>query len=80
MRKIKLDADALSVESFPTGDVVERGGTVEGHMPPPDFTQWTCDFAYHTCANASQMLTYCGDPCGNTAVQYYTCAQTCQWP
>lgn len=80
MRKIKLDADALSVESFPVDAAVERTGTVGAHVRTIDPAQWTCDFGYHTCANASQMLTYCGDPCSNTAVEYYTCKATCQWP
>lgn len=80
MKKIKLDTEHLSVESFPTEKQEGRAGTVGANVRTIDPAMWTCDFGYHTCANASQMLTYCGNPCGNTAVQYYTCAQTCQWP
>lgn len=80
MKKMKLDADALSVESFAVGEAKEERGTVAAHMPPPGLTQYTCDPYWHTCFNASLGFTYCGDPCGNTAVQYYTCAQTCVWP
>jgi hypothetical protein len=80
MKKIKLETEQLAVESFPTQAVEERGGTVGAHVRTINPAQWTCDFGFHTCALASQLLTYCGDPCGNTAVQYYTCKQTCVWP
>ena len=80
MKKIKLDANALAVESFPTQVVEGQEGTVGANVRTIDPAMFTCDFGYHTCANASLGLTYCGDPCGNTAVQYYTCAPTCHWP
>jgi hypothetical protein len=80
MKKIRLETEQLSVESFPTQELEEQAGTVGANARSIDPAQYTCDFNYHTCALASQGLTYCGDPCGNTAAQYYTCAETCVWP
>lgn len=40
MKKIKLDVDALRVESFSTSASPATKGTVEGFMPP--VTLWTC--------------------------------------
>ena len=48
MRKIRLDVDALAVESFsPDGGEVERGGTVRAHQEPLDIP--TLDTGYHGC-------------------------------
>lgn len=32
MKKLRLNADELRVESFPTADVLEEGGTVNAHI------------------------------------------------
>jgi hypothetical protein len=44
MRKVRLDMDALKVESFATAERgADKRGTVRGHSSP-DFTCWqTCD-------------------------------------
>lgn len=33
MKKLRLNADALRVESFPTAPVADERGTVHGHAP-----------------------------------------------
>jgi hypothetical protein len=50
MRKLKLELDTLTVQSFHTGDTVAPAGTVKGHAPP---TQIFCTQQF-SCA------TYCG--------------------
>ena len=36
MRKVRLQLDALQVESFQTAAAPPERGTVQGHAPPPD--------------------------------------------
>jgi hypothetical protein len=50
MRKLKLDVDALSVQSFPTGATATAGGTVKGHAPP----------SFMFCTQQFSCVTYCG--------------------
>jgi hypothetical protein len=50
MRKLKLDMDTLSVQSFQTGSTVAPMGTVNAHAPP---TRIFCTQQF-SCA------TYCG--------------------
>jgi len=80
MKKVKLNLDALAVESF--GTSVEEGdmGTVKANARTLDPALWTCNRFQGTCDGCNTVLTYCGDPCSGTAVQYYTCKATCQWP
>ena len=70
MKKLKLDVDAVDVESFPTLD--ESGtqrGTVLGHTEPN-----------HTCTIVSQYDYTCHATCANTCDQLrYTCGRTCIW-
>ncbi len=33
MKKLRLNADALRVESFPTDEIAHETGTVHGHAP-----------------------------------------------
>ena len=84
MKKLKLQIEKLSVQSFPTETVEDGQGTVQGNMPPQprtlDPAWFTCNPYFHTCYNASAMWTYCGDPCSDTAPQYATCYDTCHWP
>lgn len=63
MRKLKLDLDALEIESFETDETAEARGTVEGRNPPPVQTEATC--GQYTCGNEY------------TCAQWYTCANTC---
>ncbi|HVG45669.1 MAG TPA: hypothetical protein VM890_13100 [Longimicrobium sp.] len=50
MRKLKLDVDTLSVQSFPTGAAATKGGTVKGHAPETAFF----------CTQKFSCATYCG--------------------
>lgn len=72
MRKLKLDADTLRVESFaPASEAEERRGTVRGH----DFTELaTCNFRHWTCGITCNGGSACG---GDTSNCPNTYAQTC---
>ncbi|HET7232130.1 MAG TPA: hypothetical protein VFJ16_19140 [Longimicrobium sp.] len=55
MNKLKLDLEALAVDSFQTGDDVDGTGTVNGHVAEKPTTsmndQMTC--GQYSCAGAS---------------------------
>jgi hypothetical protein len=91
MKKIRLDAEALVVESFEMSSEGGEAGTVQAHMPGttqplqtanPD--AWTCNAVQWTCLGncgwETNWHTYCGPPCGDTSPQYDTCWDTCEWP
>jgi hypothetical protein len=86
MKKIRLDVEAIAVESFETSGEQGEAGTVQAHMPLPrprtgNAEDWTCDRFQWTCdCPDSHWQTYCGLPCGDTSPQYDTCWDTCQWP
>ena len=70
MRKLRLDPDALRVESFaPASDGRDGRGTVRGHsypngcFPPPDSDPMQDTCGYNTCAGNS-----CWQSCNG-----YTC-------
>jgi hypothetical protein len=42
MKKLKLAAESLTVESFPTADIEEQMGTVEGAELAPTPPYFTC--------------------------------------
>jgi hypothetical protein len=50
MRKLKLDVDTLSVQSFPTGATPTKGGTVKAHAPE----------TFIFCTQQFSCATYCG--------------------
>ena len=60
--KIKLDLDALSVESFTTSDVDAKRGTVHGHISDTTCYQRLCD---------------CGNSYGLYCTREITCPNTC---
>jgi hypothetical protein len=76
MRKLKLELDALEVESFEPADGHEAVGTVRAHdsedPPNTDFQQHTCNILScgGTCALTPNVCGSCGcgesgfDPCG----------------
>lgn len=77
MQKLKLNLEALSVESFDTtGAEAEQRGTVKGHIPPwtegrecesiDVCTNWDCGTAYSDCGG-----------CGTAASDCGTCATNC---
>jgi len=87
MKKLKLEIDALKVESFEAGAALERGGTVRGHGPVTPL----CDSVrvcapkegggdsafYGTCdleCTGSCGLTYCPGDCTHGQTLGATCA------
>jgi hypothetical protein len=56
MKKLKLEIDALAVDSFATGDGAGPAGTVDGHEMASQ--QYTCNRITPYCKT---ILTYC--PC-----------------
>jgi hypothetical protein len=73
MRKLKLDIDALTVESFASSEAHDRRGTVAGHQTELATCFMTCD----SCDPAA-----CGGVCSDadqTCLAWHTCggAQTC---
>jgi hypothetical protein len=82
MKKMKLELDALAVESFETAAVGKRTGTVHGAAQ----TQWytcpgygeTCnggDTCWDSCAGTCRCVTF-ADSCGDVSC-IDTCAMTC---
>jgi hypothetical protein len=86
MRKIQLNVDALTVESFATAAGGARGGTVEGqsledtqtagiHACPCDTNLGTC---YGTCQESCAQT--CGAPgCNPEPTMLPTCVESCAW-
>jgi hypothetical protein len=74
MRKLKLDLDQITVDSFdPNPSEGVRRGTVQGFGPTPVFTcPLTCDTCYNTCASCDGT---CENSCAGTC--YYTCGGSC---
>jgi hypothetical protein len=70
MKKLKLDLDAMDVESFPTLDnAASERGTVLGHTQPN-----------HTCTIETHYDQTCHDTCAATCDPLrFTCGRTCIW-
>lgn len=88
MKKIRLDLDALRVESFATAEAPRRGGTVHGHAPsyfpePCAPTDRVTDCNDVTCAWSCNGYT-CEPTAANTCAATCTCASgqpSClRWP
>ena len=83
MGKIRLDLDALSVESFSTAsDKDDKGGTVFGHLPPDTYQKYcsdglTCGESYDICGTAASDCGTCATACGTCATDCGTCATAC---
>ena len=83
MSKIRLDVDALTVDSFSTVAGEDSGkGTVFGHLPPYTYQKYcsdgitcndTCDF----CTNATDCGTCGATDCGTCATACGTCNTDC---
>lgn len=54
MKKIRLDLDAVDVESFPTAEVTEVKGTVDGHLRSRIGDTW--------CITCFEFSCYCSQP------------------
>jgi hypothetical protein len=78
MKKVRLELDALSVESF---DTVARDGAADGTVFGQATYQAYCSYGY-TCPEtecADDCGTYATD-CGSCATCEGTCAATCDDP
>jgi len=76
MRKLKLDLDRLSVESFDAnGSEGAQRGTVEAHSIVCNSFIDTCGTCDPSCASCVSCYNSCNNTCGNSC--YGTCA-TCQ--
>jgi hypothetical protein len=85
MRKLKLDLDQLTVDSFDTdADDGAQRGTVEAHslrcVSPFETCEalscnYTCGTCNATCASCASCFNTCGNTCGGSC--YGTC-ETCQ--
>lgn len=72
MSKIRLDLDALSVESFSTDAAPASSGTVHGHSPiEQTFVSDVTGCDQDTCARYCSGNTTCYASCDGS------CAQTC---
>jgi len=69
MRKLKLELEELSVESFETAGEAEERGTVRGNSFPTRFAQCITN----ACSGADGVT--CDETCGYTC--YATCGETC---
>jgi hypothetical protein len=64
MRKLKLDVDALAVESFETAKTAGHTGTVQGRVQAPatdpknDTTRlWSCEATCITCTDCNTCIS-----------------------
>lgn len=73
MSKLKLDLDALQVETFHTREIDTARGTVDGHFVPPDTA--TCGGSCVVSCAGSCVNTCAGNTCWGTCLD--TCANTC---
>lgn len=71
MRKIRLDIDALQVDSFETRAPEAERGTVRGHATQYGSCQGSC---VQTCGGRT-----CEPPCENEPTIYVTCVESCGW-
>jgi hypothetical protein len=62
MRKLRMNLDALSVESFETAPAEPVRGTVQGQWSQPG----TCDAVVATCQLNGTCRFTCGSKCGST--------------
>jgi hypothetical protein len=84
MGKIRLELDALSVESFSTApDKGDRDGTVFGHLPPDTYAVYCSDGrtcymdTCEACGTAATDCGTCATACGTCATDCGTCATAC---
>jgi len=69
MKKLRLDPDALHIESFEPDRVEGRHGTVRPHG-------WSEPDCRETVEPQATCYATCGPSC-QSCVGYYTCAYTC---
>ncbi len=68
MKKLKLEIDALKVESFESGGARERGGTVRGHGPATAVCDSVriCNLTVVGSEPGASCGLECTGTCGNT--------------
>ena len=73
MKKIRLDLDMLSVESFRTiGSPADARGTVNAHIPPPPYTEnQECDTVECPGTSETECGTCAATECGSCASVCY---------
>ncbi|HSU17730.1 hypothetical protein [Longimicrobium sp.] len=72
MRKLRLDLDALVIESFAPADSPPARGTVRGHVS----LYWEDCSPSETCAGAGYPCEHTDQSCGGTCYEA-TCAPGC---
>jgi len=70
MNKMKLDLDALQIESFDTSEAREERGTVRGHDATEDLT-----FCQESCAGTC--ATHCWGLCNGGGDEHGPSVTTC---
>ncbi|HEU0012348.1 MAG TPA: hypothetical protein VFQ45_01620 [Longimicrobium sp.] len=79
MKKMRLDLDTLSVESFDTVETPAERGTVHGHIPPDTYARYcsdgtTCVDSCFECTDYASCLGTCNaTECGTCATNCGTC-------
>lgn len=78
MRKLKLDPDALAVQSFAVSTARDERGTVHGHVSPGCTPAGACETLF-TCYDYTCNGGSCdGAPsCGHLAYTCTDCGETC---
>jgi hypothetical protein len=75
MRKIKLNIDALKVDSFETRPAEDGRGTVRGNGRGAVTQYGSCQGScVHTCGGPT-----CEAPCQVDPTMYVTCVESCGW-
>jgi len=80
MGKLKLDLDALAVETFETTQPDESQGTVHGNQQQGTFQTLFQVSCGGSCIHCGGVATFqsCFQTCGQTCPQVQTCGLTCQ--
>jgi hypothetical protein len=76
MKKLKLEMEALCVESFQTEQASREEGTVIGHYPTPHCSGedgYTCDYS---CGG---QFASCVGTCGTCGVTECNCLPPARW-
>ena len=75
MKKLRMNLDTLSIQTFEVDTTTPERGTVEGHLPRTDpdvcpaSRNWYCSYGYECTAYPEYCLAQTGERCINT----FTC-------
>ncbi|HEX6745816.1 MAG TPA: hypothetical protein VF092_00775 [Longimicrobium sp.] len=76
MKKLRLNLDLLSVQTFETSQATHARGTVQGHLPRTDpevcpYTRnWYCTYGYECTAYPEYCLA---QPTAEQCINTYSC-------